>query len=274
MKAMKKIYQALFMICGLLWFVTNPITAKAATGSVTFGSANYQWEEGSTNPIGIYVSGDETIASYEVELSYDPEMLRYVSGAAQASNGKITLKGTGNKEGYRETLNFEVLKAGSTRIRVESAVCETIEKTETISGGDARKFTEKFEMTLSAAPIATSDIVSSMLADLTIEPVGIKGFKAENLEYSLKVPYEVEELQVNYVLEDPKAKAALSDTKLKVGSNNITITIQGSTTTVYKIRARLLQQRARSPQPLRLPRRLYLQRARLRRQGKVLPILL
>ena len=250
MKIRRVIRNCIWVLCAFVMFGICSNHAYAATGSVTFGSENYRWSEKSTgNPIGVYISGDEAIAEYEIVLSYDTDMLKCVEGATEVHGNRIVIRGKGNSAGYRTNLRFDVLKAGNSRIRVESATAKTVEKEISVSGNDVKRGTEDFTFTLSTAPIATENMTSSMLADLTLSPDVLKGFVTETLDYVVEVPNDVEELEVNYVLEDPEAKALLSDTKLKDGENVITIKIQGTETTTYTIYVNRRKQEEVKPVP-------------------------
>ena len=249
MKSIRVIRNCILVLGALISFGLCSSHAYAATGSVTFGSENYRWNEGSQNPIGVYISGDETIAKYEIVISFDTDMLKYVSGGSEVRGNHVIIRGSGSQAGYRENLYFEVIKPGNSRIRVESATAQTPEKEISVSGNDVKKATEDFTLTLSTAPVATENMISSALADLTLSPDVLKGFRAETLEYVVEVPSDVEEVLVNYVLEDPEAKALLSDTKLKDGENTITIKIQGSETTTYTILVNRKKQEAVKPVP-------------------------
>ncbi len=217
---------ALFGI--MLWWAEGQ-TIYAATGSVTFGSDSYQWEQAVTNPIGVYITGDEMIAHYEICLSYDETMLRYIDGASEQVGNLLYIRGEGNEAGYMAMLHFETLQAGNTQLQVVSAVCTTQLKPVDVSGNDVlRSAAENFQMIPAAAPINIFQRISSRLAELTVEPWGIVDFAPEVLDYNIEVPAETERLQVSYVPEDAEAQVTVSDTDLQVGDNTITVAVQGT----------------------------------------------
>lgn len=234
-------------LCGLMLWWGAGQTAYAATGSVTFGSDSYKWEQAVTNPIGVYVTGDEVIAGYEICLSYDETMLRYVDGASEQVGNLLYIRGAGSNTRYKAMLHFETLKAGNTQLQVVSATCTTQLKPVEVSGNDILRSTaENFQMTPSAAaPISIFQKASSRLAELMVEPQGILDFVPEVFDYKLEVPPETERLQISYVPEAQEAQVTVSDTSLRVGDNTITVTVQGteeaSTYTLHVTRQALVE---------------------------------
>lgn len=235
----------------MLFALEVKLPVMAATGVVTYGSDSYQWEEGTENPIGIYVTGDEVIASFEICVQYDPSRLEYVSGASEQQGNLLYIRGAGNEQSYRVMLHFRSLITGRTNISVVSASALTIEKpvlveppaVTTVSGNE-QPLQPQIEMVaeavafgaFTAAPIVVREESGSYLADLTVEPVGLTDFVPETMEYNLEVPTEVDQLQVSYILEDDEAEVTVSDTSLQVGDNTITIEVKrGSNSTIYSI---------------------------------------
>lgn len=109
------------MLAAAICFV-GPIQASADTGTVTFGSESYEYENDEMFPVGVYIKGDETIGTYYVELSYDNRRMEYVSGAESEDNGIITLKGTATGKEVKYMLYFEPLSGGTANIQIERAM--------------------------------------------------------------------------------------------------------------------------------------------------------
>lgn len=211
---------------------------QAASGEVTYGSDSYQWEQGATHPIGVYISGDETIAEYEVCLSYDTTKLRYIDGASEQAGNLLYIRGTGTDTQYKFMLHFETLEPGSTRLQIVSAVCSTVEKPVSVSGDDVLEAAaDPFQMDISAsAPIHIGAEISSRLIELVTEPQNIADFSPDVLEYSIEVPAETDKLDISYITEEEQAEVTVSDNTLETGENTITVTVKGTEERIYTIR--------------------------------------
>ncbi len=243
-KSKKCIYEGMLILLGcLLLSFFQEISVYAATGEVTFGSENYRWDEHTVNPIGIYVTGDETIARYDITVTFDEEKLRYVRGGTEQSGNKVYIRGTGNETNYKTMLYFETLVPGSTQIQITAATCVTVAEPTVVSGNDALETApENFTMTLNVVPITIRQITSCKLSELTIEPVNLEGFDPEVIEYTMEVPAEVDDLKISYVPEEQGAEVTISDTLLKYGENKITVSVKGTNaTTNYIVHVKRLE---------------------------------
>lgn len=221
-------YQHIFFaVCLAFLFFAPELTVQAATGNVSYGSENYQWELNTTNAIGVYINGDEALADYEVCLSYDSSVLRYIDGASEQQGNLLYIRGSGTATQYRAMLHFETLKSGDTQLQVVSAVGHTGAKPVSVSGNEVLATeAEDFRIDISArAPISISQPASVRLVELVTEPQNIVDFAADKLEYNLEVPAEVEKLGVSYISEDEQAIVTVSDTDLRIGENTITVTV-------------------------------------------------
>lgn len=262
----------ILLIAGCFAFIiVVKLPVMAATGTVTYGSDSYQWDEGTENPIGIYITGDETIASFELCVQYDPSRLEYVSGASEQQGNLLFIRGAGSDQSYRVMLYFRTRRAGRTYIGVVSASALTVEKevlveqppVTTVSGNEQPP-EPQIEMVadvfsfgeFTSAPVVVNAPVeegSSYLADLAVEPVGLTDFVPEISEYSIVVSADVDQLQVSYIPEDDEAEVTVSDTSLQVGDNTITIdVVSGDKSTSYTIHV-LRQEPVSTPEPAASP---------------------
>lgn len=260
-------YTLLTVVC-LAFIMMVKLPVMAATGTVTYGSDSYQWEEGTENPIGIYINGDETIASFEICVQYDPSRLEYVSGASEQRGNLLYIRGAGDEQSYRIMLRFRTRIAGRTNVNVLSASALTVEKevaveppvSVTVSGNEElpepqiEMVAEEFIFdAFTAAPVVVRAEGNSYLADLALEPVGLTDFFPETSEYNIEVPADVDELQVSYIPEDDEAEVTVSDTSLQVGENTITIEVRaGDSATSYAIHV-LRQEPEPTPEPVISP---------------------
>ena len=76
----------------LLLFGNNRVYAQEA--AVVFGEEEYLVGEGAF-VIDVLLRAEGNIGAYQVSLRYDADRMEYVSGAEEASEGVITLEGTG-----------------------------------------------------------------------------------------------------------------------------------------------------------------------------------
>lgn len=125
-----------------LLLLNSPV-AYAATGTVTFGSESYAYDDDEPFPIGVYINGDERMGTYHVEIAYDRSRMEYVSGAEREEDGIIILEGTATGEQVRYMIEFNPLSGGEAYIEVKYAQI-------TSAAGNS----EKFEITeVDKAPI-------------------------------------------------------------------------------------------------------------------------
>ena len=250
MRWKKKICQCLLpLVCSAFLLSANELAVEASTGTITYGSEGYEWELDTTNPIGIYVVGDEVIADYEVVLSYDETMLRYVSGASEQDGNLLYIRGEGSEMRYKTMLHFETLRAGSTQLEVVKAVGHTEPKVG--ENGELEPVIEEFQMDTSlTAPIYVPRPEDGGLLELVTEPQELVGFSADVMEYFIEVPAEVEKLDVSYIPESDESTVEVSDTALKVGENVITVLVKSEEgNTAYAIHVT----RQMPPEPTEAP---------------------
>lgn len=95
----------------------------AANGNVSFGSDSYSVEEGQDFNVGVYVTCEEQVASYHVELYYDSSKLTYVSGAdsADTENGVLVFEGDADEAEFRFWLTFTAVASGDASFEVRNS---------------------------------------------------------------------------------------------------------------------------------------------------------
>ncbi len=124
MKSIRKfIVNIMFCTFFLVVISLMPIKVQAANGTITFGSLIYEKTDGEEFPVGIYVRGDSNVTEYRVELRYDPQRLKYVSGAQAVDEDNGILTFYGNVNGAAEAKMWLVMQAqsgGSTNLEVVS----------------------------------------------------------------------------------------------------------------------------------------------------------
>lgn len=127
----------LFITIGLM---SGKVEVMAAQSTITFGDDAYESINGETFSIDVYITGDEELGTYYVELKYDDRWLEYKSGAETGGNGVVVLTGTSVGKRTRYSITFECLSGGSTEISIKNA------KVTTKSSG----YTDTFKINMSA----------------------------------------------------------------------------------------------------------------------------
>ena len=122
MKKMKKILTLLLTVCLLLPCFST--VSQAASGVIFFDDLSTT--VGATFTIkGTVVTRNDVLGSATVQMTYDAEYLRFISGDGVTKNsaGSLTYSGSGNGSSDRVefTMTFQALKEGNTRMDQGSA---------------------------------------------------------------------------------------------------------------------------------------------------------
>ena len=109
-----KIIRLLAMLCMLTALLISPVSVYAANAELTFGSEEYTQSNGSEFHIGAYITADESIGDYNVQIKYDNLRLEFVDGAdnVDTENGIITLSGNERKSKLKFWLKFHAISGG------------------------------------------------------------------------------------------------------------------------------------------------------------------
>lgn len=117
----------LAVICMVLTLLVNPVNVYAANAKLTFGSEEYTQSNGSEFHIGAYITADESIGDYNVQIKYDNLRLKFVDGAdnVDTENGIITLSGNERKSKIKFWLKFHAISGGEASLEfVEGTVSD------------------------------------------------------------------------------------------------------------------------------------------------------
>lgn len=140
----RKYTSLLMILCMVIAIAMCPARVLAAEAELTFGSNWYEQSSGSEFHIGAYITADESIGDYHVEIKYDNLRMEYVSGAenVDTENGIITLEGNERKSTIKFWLKFRAISGGDASIEFINATVSDYEITTygnapiTISGED------------------------------------------------------------------------------------------------------------------------------------------
>ena len=117
----------LAVICMVLTLLVNPVNVYAANAELTFGSEEYTQSNGSEFHIGAYITADESIGDYNVQIKYDNLRLEFVDGAdnVDTEKGIITLSGNERKSKIKFWLKFHAISGGEANLEfVEGTVSD------------------------------------------------------------------------------------------------------------------------------------------------------
>lgn len=122
-----KISMVLVIICMVLTILISPVNVYAANAELTFGSEEYTQSNGSEFHVGAYITADESIGDYNVQIKYDNLRLEFVDGAdnVDTENGIITLSGNERKSKIKFWLKFHAISGGEANLEfVEGTVSD------------------------------------------------------------------------------------------------------------------------------------------------------
>lgn len=115
------------MVCMVVTILINPVNVFAANAELTFGSEEYTQSNGSEFHVGAYITADESIGDYNVQIKYDNLRLEFVDGAdnVDTENGIITLSGNERKSKIKFWLKFHAISGGEANLEfVEGTVSD------------------------------------------------------------------------------------------------------------------------------------------------------
>lgn len=104
----------------LLLLLTGSGRAYAREANVAFGEDSYS-VTGETFTVEVFLRAEGNIGIYQVSLRYDAERMEYLSGAEEASEGRVVLEGTGFGSEVAYVLEFRAIGGGSAGLAVEDA---------------------------------------------------------------------------------------------------------------------------------------------------------
>lgn len=221
---MKRSYKAGISIILTLMLVLTifPATVFAADAKVRYGSEQYEADIQEAFYIGVYVESDTNIGDFEVQLSYNPQFLTYVTGATSGGDGTITISGTANGTSVKYLVAFQALAGGDTALNVVSAKAQN---------ADAQ---EELKVSTSLpAPIYINASQNERLSEININGDNLDAFQPDSFTYNVEV--DADELDIQ--AEAPGCTVEVSDTTLSEETKPVFITVRGAdnTTNIYTL---------------------------------------
>jgi hypothetical protein len=200
------------------------VQAAEFNGTVSSATAT----QGDTVTVTVTFTSGSAIGAYAVNLSYDANILEYVSGAYGGGGGTLQFYNdhlNSTSESYTVTFTAKTAGTSAMSLKIIDTPCDTDANDMTVKTTDG-------SVTVTAPAEYSSDNrlaalnVSLVYADGTTESIALTpGFSADVTSYQLSVPENVTRLSLDASAADGKAAVAVSGTALDPGSNTTTITV-------------------------------------------------
>lgn len=216
--------------------MTLAICSQAFAARIAFSDPSAEAGGEVTVSMKITATGNETINSSNVMLTYDPQALQFLEGTgASGDAGSLRVVGTAEAANSTElsfSLKFKALKAGNTSISVS---------TQEVYNGDGQLVTVEQQgnsvVSVSGAAGASDN---AALSDLQISPGTLTPVFSPDVDsYTAVVGQDVETVTVSALVADESATVSVSGNEgLQMGDNEIVCTVvaaDGQTTRTYRV---------------------------------------
>ncbi len=224
----------------------NDCKVLAADANVTVSSPSV--EEGSEVDVNVTISSAEKMAGYNILLTYDANLLEYVSGADGGGNGAVKLLNELFEDtSVTRTLKFKAKKAGSVAIKVDTATSSIID----MAVEDCKLIATDGTVTINAKVTSSSNNFLSSLEvvgvredgttqayNITQRETNVVGFDKNQVKYMGYVATDIVKFAVTAIPEDNTATVNITGVDLAEGGANvttITVTAQNGEVRTYVI---------------------------------------
>lgn len=170
MKVLRKFAGIILAVCLMVPMIGT--VAFAAEGRLMFSDVSAKVGDNVDIDLVVQSSSGQTVGDVQVDMTYDPASVEFVSGEGFTADGtgNLSFTGTGSGAELRETMTFRALKTGEAKISVSGTTAsmadgETLTLTEgssTITVEAADDGTTSVEPSQTAAAGETTDIVVSV----------------------------------------------------------------------------------------------------------------
>ncbi len=248
----------------MVWQIVSVIVITIALSTKTYAAdfnatiTSSEVTQGETVTITVTFSSDTTIGAYDLSLTYDANILDYVSGADGGGGGSLRLyNDMVNNTTDTKTITFTAKAAGTTEINVVQ-LGGVID----IDVNDMALKASAGTVKVNAPVIASSNNnlsgldISAVKADgSTIQTTLSPAFSKDVTEYNLSLEEGITKLTVSATAEDAKAQIALRGTKMDPGANTTTVTVtaEDGSQKVYTIYTDVKIPETTTPQPTEPP---------------------
>lgn len=229
MKRNKKVFE-IFNIFLMMILVSGSICwpatkAKAASAAINLSLSSESIEVDNTFSVVLSVEASEEIGTFSCFLSFDTDMLEFVSGGAYVTGGNgLVLISDENSESEtaskKYSMKFKALKSGETTLWVDEDVqisCALDGAAMSVSNNQLL-----FEIVDPDQISGNTNLKSLTVSTSKLSPE----FSKEVKKYTMKIPALIEQISVNPEPQDPEATVSVSgNQKLKTGKNTVKITV-------------------------------------------------
>lgn len=234
---LKQILASTLLACMMAVMIPFQLmTAFAADARISFSDPSVMVGKEVSVTMKVNSVGGEALGGADVTLSYDPNVLEFVSGTnASGGAGSVRVIGSmdsANTTSFKFTLKFKALQAGKTSITVaRQEVNDVNTQPVTVSkvGNSA----------VNVTPLATYSN-DAALKSLKIDPGTLTPeFSSKVTEYTATVGGDVSKLVVSAGTSNANAKVVISGTELKEGENTVVCKVtaeDGETVKKYTIK--------------------------------------
>ena len=168
MKVLKKFAGMILAVCLMVPMIGT--VAFAAEGVLMFSDPTAKVGDNVNIDLVVQSNNGQTVGDVQVNMTYDPASLEFVSGEGFTADGSgaLSFTGTGNGAELRETMTFRALKTGAAKISVSGTTAsmadgETLtlrEGSSTVTVNAADDGTTSVEPSQTTSPAGeTTDIV-------------------------------------------------------------------------------------------------------------------
>lgn len=212
---------AVILIGGIL-FTNQRNSAREVHFSIEVEDKNVKKDEEFT--LKVIVSSDYEMSSVDAYVSYDDELLKFVSSENKGVLGASGILHIADQfeEGVKEAvyvIKMKALEVGSSEFKVYDAYSEESESSTY----------RKIEQAKASIEISKNETEASNanLSELLVMPGTLdKEFSPDIYEYSIKVAYDVEELILSAIPVDEESVVTIDkELTLTKGDNVFTITV-------------------------------------------------
>lgn len=249
---MKLIKRCLIIFAAVSFFAAGMnVTSKpvsAASAMIQFAVSSGSVNAGGDFSVNMTVEASEGITGIDAYVSYDSQVMTYVSGGSGISGGSgllhVYMSGAkGKKTKYEFPMQFKAVAAGNGAISISDEASVTGKSGSVISASSNRvSVNVTGETSTSANPISEELSNDNALLSLgisagTLEPQ----FSSDVTEYKATVDCNTESMYFTYQASDKKAAVSFfGNESLNYGDNTVmvTVTAQNNDTKDYIIKVK------------------------------------
>ncbi len=224
----------------LIFSLFFALPASAATTTLSLSSK--QVKPGDNVTVTVKLNAGEAIYGFDITITYDTSVLKYVSGAGSEAGGKLKIVDALNGEtSYSKSIVFNAIAEGSAKVSA-SALYSGSSLAEVSGGSGSATVTVK---TPAATTPSTPQTPSQPSTNANLSALGVDGgtlspaFSKNITDYSVTVDNYVASTNINATAADKSAKISGNGAvELQIGDNQLSVTVtapDGTTKKTYNL---------------------------------------